>query len=135
MAAETARRVISRRTLAAQFDNMPDENLPSIFPLYHPRSVDIVVHWHIPSEKRSGLLVLSNQLALGAAHGGLNPLIDASRSAKAKRTMFAETDRLQAVLLETLSGSVWNEEMNPLVVRVASATVNHDFSKGYADPI
>ncbi|KAH7104622.1 ER-golgi trafficking TRAPP I complex 85 kDa subunit-domain-containing protein [Auriculariales sp. MPI-PUGE-AT-0066] len=99
-------------------------------PVIPPRAVDVVIQWSIPTEKRFGQLVLANQLTLGATHGSLNALLEGVRTGKAKRTMFAETDRAKAGLLNALEGSTWNEEMNPLSVSVSAPSTRHDFSQG-----
>ncbi|EJD55548.1 hypothetical protein AURDEDRAFT_155791 [Auricularia subglabra TFB-10046 SS5] len=128
--AEAIRRRVSERLLSTQFAHIPLDTHPFVFPLYYPRSVDVVIHWSIPAEQRNGMLVLSNQLALGAAHGMLNATIERAESGKARRTMYAETQRAQVELISAVRNCEWNAEMNPLFVTVAAESTTHDFAQG-----
>lgn len=110
--------------------HLPHTSLPYIFPLYHPSSVDIVVHWELPDQARSGYL-LSTGLFLGAEHAALEDVIHDVREAKPKRNMFAETAREREEILDAIRASEWNMEMNPIVTFVSClGTVIHDFASG-----
>ena len=51
---------------------------------------------------------------------------------KAKRSMFAETEREREDILNGIRECEWNFEMNPLVASVRSEEIiSHDFSKGW----
>ncbi|KZW02555.1 hypothetical protein EXIGLDRAFT_415091 [Exidia glandulosa HHB12029] len=128
--AEAVRRRTSTRLTAVRYSSIPREKYPFLFPLYHPRALDIVIHWSLPAEQRTGMLVLSNQLTLGASHGALDAILESAANVKAKRTMYAETVRAQLDIVNAIRNSEWNAEMNPLVVTVASSSAAHDFSKG-----
>lgn len=110
--------------------HLPHTSFPYIFPLYHPSSVDIVVHWELPDQARSGYL-LSTGLFLGAEHAALEDVIHDVREAKPKRNMFAETAREREEILDAIRASEWNMEMNPIVTFVSClGTVIHDFASG-----
>jgi hypothetical protein len=103
----------------------------SIFPLYNPAAVDIVVFWEIPSQQRIGHILISG-LVLGAAHGALQDIIEEAEQAKVKRSIYAETRREKMKLFDVVKDSEWNAEMDPMVVTLQEGTtVEHDFSKGF----
>lgn len=131
--AEAARRRTATSLLEAQYIHIPRDSHRYLFPLYHPNALDIVIHWSLPSEQRTGMLVLSNQLTLGASHGAFDSILESAASGKTKRTMYAETQRAQLEIVQAVRASEWNREMNPLVVSVASATATHDFAQGCAN--
>lgn len=82
-------------------------------------------------EGRSGHILIPG-LTIGASHAPLNELIDAAESAKAKRSMYAETHHERQEILRAVRESEWNAEMDPVVVTLlAPGTVEHDFSEGY----
>lgn len=111
--------------------HLPSSSLPFIFPLYHPSSVDILLHWEIPDQGRSGHL-LSTGLFLGAEHAALEDIIQEVQEAKPKRNMFAETAREREEILGAVRASEWNMEMNPIVTFVSGTeTVFHNFVDGY----
>ena len=62
----------------------------TLFPLYNPASLDALVFWEIPSQKRSGHVLVSG-LTLGAEHGDLGSIIEERESTKIERTVYAET--------------------------------------------
>lgn len=94
--------------------------------------MDIVIFWEIPAQGRSGHLLITG-LILGATHGPLMEVIEEAENAKVKRSMYAETRRERAEILEAVRNSEWNAEMDPLsVVPRDGLVVEHDFSTGYA---
>jgi trafficking protein particle complex subunit 8 len=106
---------------------------PFIFPLYNPASVDIVVFWDIPSEQRSGHICIAG-ITLGASHAALKEVIEAIEGAKVKRSMYAETQREKAEILDSIKESEWNAEMNPLVLSLqGTGTLLHDFTQGFVE--
>ena len=125
-----SRRIVVSRILANTHPRIPASTYPSIFPLYNPLSVDFVIFWEIPSEQRSGHILVSD-IVLGAGHAALREAIEEVESAGAKRIMYAETQREKAETLEAIRDSEWNAEMNPIVVNVKEGfMVEHDFSQG-----
>ncbi|EGO05173.1 hypothetical protein SERLA73DRAFT_68802 [Serpula lacrymans var. lacrymans S7.3] len=121
---------IISRSLKRSFPHIPAPSHPHIFPLYSPLSVDVIFYWEIPSQRRSGHLFLSD-ITLGAGHAALRDIIQEAESTKAKRSMYAETQREKHEILEAIRDSEWNVETNPTVIAVESGrTVEHDFAKG-----
>lgn len=71
-------------------------------------------------------------LSLGPLHAVLQDDIDSVQQGKAKRSMFAETQRERMEILEAIRASEWNREMNPVVASIiCPEIVKHDFSSGY----
>ena len=125
-------------------------SLPYIFPLYNPSSVDFVIFWSLPSRSshtpppptqatRSGYLYIPGPL-LGASHAPLADVIAAVETGKAKRSMFAETQREREDIMSGIRECEWNLEVDPLVVSVSVAgadersggeVMRHDFSEGW----
>ena len=69
---------------------------------------------------------------MGARHALLRELIKEAENSKAKRSMYAETQRERAEMLEAIKNSEWNVDMDPLVVTShAGQQFRHDFSSGY----
>jgi hypothetical protein len=77
-----------------------------------------------------GFIVYSD-LQLGVGHALLRKTLEAVLQRKGK-SMYAETQREYALLLDALASCEWNRETDPLVVRVTTnkSVVEHDFSKG-----
>ena len=123
------RRNIIIRQLAAQHLYIAPANHPYIFPLYHPYSLDIILFWEVPSDGRSGHILVSGAI-LGAEHGALNAAIHEAEEMKVKRSMYAETQRERSSVLEAIRASEWNAEMNPVsLVTIEPDIVRHNFSK------
>ena len=91
--------------------------------------MDFLVFWEIPSEQRTGFVLLSG-VNLGAGHAALQEAVENVESAKVKRSMYAETQREKMEMLQSIRASEWNAEMNPLVVTTQEGVVEHDFSRG-----
>ncbi|KAF5384925.1 hypothetical protein D9615_001402 [Tricholomella constricta] len=124
------KRTAISRALAQSHPHIPSQTHPSIFPLYNPASVDFLVFWEIPSQQRSGYITVPG-LALGAGHAALGPIIEEAEGAKVKRSIYAETQREKAEILDAIRGSEWNAEMNPLVLLLQEPdTLYYDFSQG-----
>jgi hypothetical protein len=116
--------------LAESHPRIPASSYPSIFPLYDPLSVDFVIFWEIPSEQRSGHILVSDT-TLGARHAALREAIEKVESAGVKRIMYAETQREKTETLQAIRDSEWNAEMNPIVVNVKDGSViEHSFTQG-----
>ncbi|KAI0697133.1 ER-golgi trafficking TRAPP I complex 85 kDa subunit-domain-containing protein [Cytidiella melzeri] len=125
-----SKRMFATRATAAAHPHIPSRDHPHIFPLYEPNSVDIVFFWDIPSQGRSGHLLVSG-LALGAKHAFLRELIEEAENAKVKRSMYAETERERVEVLGAVRNSEWNAEMDPLIISVQDGLkVEHDFKQG-----
>ena len=126
-----------RRTMTAQATvsahrDIPSSLHPSIFPLYNPSNVDIVVFWELPAQKRAGHILLQGP-TLGAHHAGLREIIDAAENMKVKRSMYAETQREREAILHAVKNCEWNVETDPMLVLVKDGTVvEHDFRQGCA---
>lgn len=103
---------------------------PSIFPLYNPSSVDVIVFWEIPSQARAGHILIPG-VTFGAGHAALKEIIEDAEGAKVKRSMYAETQREKEEILDAIRASEWNAEMNPIVIdQQHGRTVKHEFSQG-----
>ncbi|KII93831.1 hypothetical protein PLICRDRAFT_36073 [Plicaturopsis crispa FD-325 SS-3] len=126
----SGRRNYASSSVAHLHPHIPSVSYPTIFPLYNPASVDVVVFWEIPSQRRSGHLLVPG-ITLGAGHAALKETIEAAENAKVKRSMYAETQREKMEVLESIRNSEWNREMNPIVVTLQDQRpLEHDFSKG-----
>ncbi|KAJ7706314.1 ER-golgi trafficking TRAPP I complex 85 kDa subunit-domain-containing protein [Mycena rosella] len=123
------RRNLMFRHLARTHPHIPPDSYPSIFPLHNPNSVDVIIFWEIPTQRRRGHILLSG-ITLGAGHAALKDIIDEAESAKVKRSMYAETQRQKMDVLDAIRNSEWNAEMNPIVVTQEEVPVSHDFSSG-----
>jgi hypothetical protein len=125
-----ARRIAISHSLAQSHPRIPTSSHSSIFPLYNPLSVDFVIFWKIPSEQRSGHILVS-EITLGASHAALREVLEGVENAKIKRSMYAETQREKVEMLQAIRDSEWNAEMNPIIVIVKDGLViEHDFSQG-----
>lgn len=127
---EHGRRAMVAATVSASHSNIPSRLHPYIFPIFNPASVDFLIFWEIPSQGRSGHCLVSG-LRLGATHAPLREIIEEAESAKTKRSMYAETRREHAGMLEAIRDSEWNTEMDPMViVSHDGQQVQHDFFSG-----
>ncbi|TEB39007.1 hypothetical protein FA13DRAFT_1724958 [Coprinellus micaceus] len=126
----SGRRKHAAEAASSQHPHIPSDSHPSIFPLYNPLSVDIVIFWEIPSQNRKGHITVYGT-RMGAAHAALDDIIDKTENAKVKRSMYAETQREKMELVDGIRGSEWNEEMDPISVSVEDlGAVEYDFGKG-----
>ncbi|TRM66415.1 ER-golgi trafficking TRAPP I complex 85 kDa subunit-domain-containing protein [Schizophyllum amplum] len=89
------RRKLISQSNATSFPHIPSRTHPYIFPLHNPSSVDAVLFWTMPSQQRSGHILVSG-LRMGASHAPLRNIVEAAESAKVKRSMYAETQRERA---------------------------------------
>lgn len=122
------RRNIVMRQLATQHPYIAPAMHPYIFPLYHPHSLDIILFWDVPSDGRSGHIIVSGAI-LGAEHGALNAVIQEVEEMKVKRSMYAETQQERSRVLKAIRASEWNAEMNPVsLVIIEPDIVKHNFS-------
>ena len=127
---DASKRRIVAESLRTAHPYIPPTIHPHIFPLYHPSALDIILFWDIPSSGRSGY-ILASGLLLGASHAPLRDIIQEVEQRKAKRSMFAETQREREEILESIRNSEWNMEMNPLVTTAhCEDIIGHDFSSG-----
>jgi trafficking protein particle complex subunit 8 len=123
----SARRKAVRLSLASAHPHIPQRLHSTIFPLYHPSSLDCFVCWEIPSHQSRGyILVQAGEL--GASHSALRAILSAAKEGKANRSIFAETQNERQEMLDAIDHSVWNMEMNPIVVTVPDVQVTHDFT-------
>ncbi|KAL7285211.1 hypothetical protein ACG7TL_000304 [Trametes sanguinea] len=124
------RRTMTAQSTAAAHPNIPTRLHRSIFPLYNPSTVDIVLFWSLPAQKRAGHILLQGPM-LGAEHAPLRELVEAARNTKVKRSMYAETQRERAAILEAVEACEWNRELDPVAVFVTDGeVVQHDFRQG-----
>ncbi|KAJ8483388.1 hypothetical protein ONZ45_g14623 [Pleurotus djamor] len=120
----SGRRKASANLVTSSYPHIKDAT--TVFPLYNPRAVDLVLFWETEDLKHSGHLYVSG-VNMGAGHGALQDILEASETGKSKRSMYAETRREQQELLESLRTSEWNVEMNPVVVALPdNVVVTHD---------
>lgn len=119
----------SQANLAAHPDIPPDLHR-LIFPLYNPSTVDIIVFWELPAQKRAGHILLQGP-NLGTQHAALKEIIGAAEIMKVKRSMYAETHRERQATLEAVRKCEWNQEADPVAVFVHDGSVvEHDFRQG-----
>ncbi|THH11203.1 hypothetical protein EW145_g824 [Phellinidium pouzarii] len=123
------RRIVAQ-SASTNHPYIPLSTHPHIFPLYNPLATDVLVFWQLPSLGRSGYLLITG-LLLGVTHAALQDVIRVVEQSKAKRSMFAETQREREDILKAIRCSEWNMEMNPVTTSVhCEEFVNHDFSIG-----
>ncbi|KAJ2919261.1 hypothetical protein MD484_g1142, partial [Candolleomyces efflorescens] len=126
----SGRRRYSLDVAAQQHPHIPPESYPNVFPLYNPLSVDLMIFWEIPSQKRQGYIAVYGT-KVGAAHAALNDILDQAENSKVKRSMYAQTVREKKELLEGIQTSEWNAEMDPTSVSIQDVgQIEHDFTKG-----
>ncbi|KAI0721227.1 ER-golgi trafficking TRAPP I complex 85 kDa subunit-domain-containing protein [Cerioporus squamosus] len=124
-----------RRTMTAQATASAHRDIPSrlhrsIFPLYNPATVDVVIFWELPAQKRAGHILLQGP-TLGAGHAALKELIETAETMKVKRNMYAETERERQAILEAVRNCEWNRETDPIAVFMQDGSVvEHDFRQG-----
>ncbi|KAH9944035.1 ER-golgi trafficking TRAPP I complex 85 kDa subunit-domain-containing protein [Epithele typhae] len=124
-----------RRTMTAQATASAHPDIParlhqSVFPLRNPATVDVVLFWELPAQRRAGHVLLQGP-TLGAQHAPLREVVEAARTAKVKRSMYAETDRERLAILQAVRTCEWNQETDPVAVFVKDgAVVEHDFRQG-----
>jgi hypothetical protein len=93
----------------------------------------MVIFWDIPLEQRSGYICITG-ITLGANHAALKEVIEAVEGAKVKRSMYAETQREKAEMLNGIRESEWNAEMDPLVLSLQeTGALLHDFTQGFVE--
>lgn len=125
------RRNYVTNSLKGQHPHIPPQLHHSIFPLYNPSSLDLVLFWEIPSQERRGHLLLPS-LRLGAEHAALKEVLEVAEQAKVKRSMYAETQRERLDVIQAIKDSEWNAEMNPVVVTTSDGfSVKHDFTSRF----
>ena len=61
------KRSMTASLTAAAHPHIPEHLRSSIFPLYMPNSIDLVVFWEIPGQSRRGYLLVTG-IVLGATH-------------------------------------------------------------------
>jgi len=127
---ESSRRTFVSRLLASNHSYIPADLHAQIFPLYNPSSLDIILFWrHTASQRRGHLSV--HGISLGARHAFLSNIVEEAENAKIKRSMYAETQRENTEVLNSIRESDWNAEMDPLFVAVQGTRfVTHDFDAG-----
>jgi trafficking protein particle complex subunit 8 len=123
------RRNIIARELMTRHPHIALNLHPYIFPLYHPHSLDVLLFWDIPSNGRSGHVLISGA-TIGAEHGTLHNVIREAQETKVKRSIYAETQMERASILEAIRTSEWNAEMNPvLLTTIKPDVIHHNFSE------
>ena len=115
---------------AAAHPDVPTRLHRALFPLYHPHTLDVVLFWELPAQKRAGH-VLVQGASLGAPHAALQALVAAAETMKAKRSMYAETHRERLAIVAAVRACEWNRDADPVAVHVKDgAVVEHDFREG-----
>jgi hypothetical protein len=118
------------RAISNSHPHIPAQSLPHIFPLHNPASLDFVIFWAIPSQERTGYIFLPGP-ALGASHAMLEDAIDRAENTKAKRSIYAETQREKEEIIQAIRQSEWNSETNPVTLLLQKQDmVAHDFRQG-----
>ncbi|KAI0715153.1 ER-golgi trafficking TRAPP I complex 85 kDa subunit-domain-containing protein [Earliella scabrosa] len=124
------RRTMTAQATAAAHPDIPSHIQRAVFPLYNPSTVDIVVFWELPAQKRAGHILLQGP-TLGTQHAALKEIIEAAQTMKVKRSMYAETHREREAILESVKNCEWNQEGDPIAVFVKDGSVvEHDFRQG-----
>ncbi|KAH9858208.1 ER-golgi trafficking TRAPP I complex 85 kDa subunit-domain-containing protein [Lenzites betulinus] len=124
------RRTMTAQATAAAHPDIPTRLHRAIFSLYNPSTIDVVLFWELPAQRRAGHILLQGP-TLGAGHAPLRELVGAARSMKVKRSMYAETQRERAAILEAVQACEWNREDDPVAVFVQDGgVVEHDFRQG-----
>jgi len=124
------KRKLVRESLLRTYPSISSASHQTVFPLYNPASLDALVFWEMPSQERSGHVLVSG-LTLGAEHGDLGGIIEEAESAKVKRSMYAETQKEKMEIMRSVRGGEWNVNSNPVVVSVrCELVVDHDFGSG-----
>ncbi len=124
---------MTAQATASAHPDIPSRLHPSIFPLYNPSTVDVVIFWELPAQKRAGHILLQGP-TLGAGHAALKEIIETAETMKIKRSMYAETERERQAILEAVRNCEWNRETDPIAIFVQDGTVvEHDFRQGYVD--
>lgn len=121
---------MTAQATAASHPDIPVRLHKAIFPLYNPSTIDLVLFWELPAQKRAGHILLQGP-TLGAGHAALREIVRAAQVMKVKRSMYAETQRERAAILEAVQACEWNREDDPVAVFVQDgAVVEHDFRQG-----
>lgn len=119
---------LRRSALSAQLPTLSPTQLPHLFPLFSPRSVDLAVFWHIPSTGVSGHHHLAD-IPLGAGHDALREVLEEAELTAGG--LYEESQRERTLLLSGLGRSEFGIEENPLQVRVeVPEVVELDLSNG-----
>lgn len=106
---------LRRQALAAQLPTLSSAQLPHLFPLFSPRSVDLAVFWRVPSTGQEGHHHLAD-IPLGAGHDALKEVIEEAELFAGG--LYAESQRERTALLSGLRRSELGVEENPISVRV-----------------
>ncbi|KAF9475629.1 hypothetical protein BDN70DRAFT_883515 [Pholiota conissans] len=126
----SGRRNFVSQNISQVHSYISSSSYPTIFPLYNPAAVDLVIFWELPSHNISGHLNVHG-ITLGAGHAALEGILEEAESAKVKRSMYAETRRENMEVLGAIRGSEWNTEMNPVALSLKGiGTKSHDFEQG-----
>ena len=124
------RRTMTVQATASAHPDIPSRLHRSIFPLYNPSVIDIVIFWELPAQRRAGHILLQGP-TLGVGHAALKEIIEAAETMKVKRSMYAETQRERQAILEAVKKCEWNRETDPISVLVQDGSiVDHDFRQG-----
>ncbi|KAI0778588.1 ER-golgi trafficking TRAPP I complex 85 kDa subunit-domain-containing protein [Trametes elegans] len=124
------RRTMTAQATAASHPYIPAHLHRAIFPLHNPATVDVVLFWELPAQKRAGHILLQGP-TLGAGHAALRELVRAAENTRVKRSMYAETRRERVAILHAVRACEWNREDDPVAVFVRDGeVVEHDFRQG-----
>ncbi|KAH9486608.1 hypothetical protein JR316_0000673 [Psilocybe cubensis] len=126
----TARRKYMSHNISKVHSYIAPASHPSIFPLYNPSAVDMIIFWEVSGGNIAGHINVHG-ITLGAGHARLDGIVEEAESAKVKRSMYAETRKENMEVLDAIRNSEWNAEMNPLVLSLKEiGTKLHDFTSG-----
>ncbi|KAF9056514.1 ER-golgi trafficking TRAPP I complex 85 kDa subunit-domain-containing protein [Panaeolus papilionaceus] len=126
----TSRLDYGSRHISNAHPYIPKHRHASMFPMYHPNTVHLVVFWEDVVHHRSGHINVHG-LTLGAGHGALAGILEEVETAKVKRSMYAETRKENLDIIEAIRNSEWNSESESVVVSVQRTNHrSHNFEKG-----
>ncbi|KAF5375128.1 hypothetical protein D9758_000414 [Tetrapyrgos nigripes] len=119
------------QAVISKHPHIPSRSYQHIFPLYNPRSLDILVSWRVSSQPQRTCSMLVTSLNLGAGHACLRDVIEEAETGKIKRSMYAETQREKSEVIAAIKSSEWNVEMDPLVLSAhVERNLVHNFDQG-----
>ncbi|KAK4058005.1 hypothetical protein OIO90_000744 [Microbotryomycetes sp. JL221] len=121
-------RALRLASLSAQYPIIPMTLLRHLFPLFSPRTLDLLVFWTVPSTGARGHHHLTG-IPLGA---GSNDLKDVLAAGETKAGgLYAESQRERTLLLSSLARSEFGRSDNPVKVWIeVNDAIEHDFDEG-----
>ncbi|KAK0546623.1 hypothetical protein OC845_004521 [Tilletia horrida] len=121
------------QSLASNFPAIGVVQRQRVFPLYDVDELDLIIHWEqddqLHGTTRRGHIPLFG-IRLGPLRNRLDNLVDGGKNI---RSLYAETAKEQAAVLNNILDSPLGKTDNPLLLRVFSESdFRHDFTTGPA---